>query len=306
MQDEVRSYHSVKNFYSRVTTKCATDFEALFDFYVFLAGPDAGHVTVQEAFHPFAHAISSRATKKEEDETLCFASILLMDIKPLLDAPEDKRMETFFDMVGTVNSTIIFNTFPRLTTPGYRWAPKSFLGQSQHLSTVSNARSWEVKRSDGQVKPGGGLLVKFPGAELHISMTGSYLGPNFYLVPKKSSTWYIVRLQKNAEGNFLSWRDATPYAILSFEDIHKDSPQSQAIVAIIQNREAKGRIVVEPVARAIIEVVDDATVARLRNFARPYLESEKKFSDMEGEDPFGSIYPVSGVVHGRKQKWCVM
>jgi hypothetical protein len=52
MWDEVRSYHSVKNYYSNMATKCATDFEAVFEFYLFLTGPDV-HMTVLQAFYPF-------------------------------------------------------------------------------------------------------------------------------------------------------------------------------------------------------------------------------------------------------------
>jgi hypothetical protein len=303
LEDEARSYASVKHFYSNLIHNCATPFETLFEFYVFL-GTKPDDITVDMAFSPFVDAICHRATKQPEDETLCFTALLRLDVDALLKAPDNRRMEKFFDLVGTLDSEIIYNTFPRLQTPGYRWAPRSFIGQAYSLSPILNARSWENERPSAEIRPGGGLLFISPGALLDKQMTGPHLGTEFYFTHGKPSTWYHIRLEPDHDGQCAQWKADAEYAIITFENVNKDSPPSEAVLGIVESTDDEDRITVEPVSRAKMTVPDQALLKKKKSLAAQYLKGTKKFKEIEKS--FKGVYPVSGERLKGKQKWCVM
>jgi hypothetical protein len=305
LEDDVRSYASVKHFYSNLIHRCSTPFQTLFEFYVFL-GTKPDDVKVDAAFSPFADAICHRSTKQPEDETICFTTLLRLDVDALLKAPDNRRMETFYDLVGSFNPEIIYNAFPRLETPGYRWAPQSFIGQSYSLSStgISNARSWEVERPPATVRPGGGLLVTSPGAFLNPMMTGPHLGTEFYFTGEDLSTWYLTRLEPDHEGKYSTWKAKTFYAIISFEELHEYSPPTEAIVVRMEETEDGEGIAAVPVSRAKVSVPDQAALEKRKLLAGPYLKGAlQKFKDIE--ESFEGVYPVSGECL-KEQEWCVM
>jgi hypothetical protein len=137
-------------------------------------------------------------------------------------------------------------------------------------------------------------------------MTGPHLGTRFYFVSEKSSTWYSIRLQTNAEGEYSTWNENTSYAILSFEKIRRDSPPSEAIIGIVKATDEGGCITIEFLSRAKVEVPEQTSLKELKDLSGPYLAGEKPIPTEGEEDPFGRIYPVRGVRLESKQKWCVM
>ncbi|KAK0496942.1 hypothetical protein EDD18DRAFT_182173 [Armillaria luteobubalina] len=77
------------------------------------------------------HALVKRTTSRKEDETLAIASLLAVDVSKLLDvSTQEERMKTLLLELRFIPSGIIFSTGEKLTEPGFRWAPRSFLGQA--------------------------------------------------------------------------------------------------------------------------------------------------------------------------------
>ena len=138
-------------------------------------------------------------------------------------------------------------------------------------------------------------------------MTGPHLGTEFYFTLEKSSTWYLVRLDPDHEGQYYEWQSDAHYAIISFEKISKDSPISSAVLGIIESTDDENCITVTPVSLAKVEVPEQGLLKKLKSTAAPYLKGIKTFK--EGKEKlklFKSIYPIRGERLGSKQKWCVM
>jgi hypothetical protein len=125
LKEEAATFKSVREYYSTISNRWTWASDSIFDFYVFVTGPDV-ESSAESAFHPFANAIRSRSTKRAEDETLCFASILHLDVAHSLPYQMKAAWRSVWrnysriEMVGKLDSTIIFSEFPRLTTPGYK------------------------------------------------------------------------------------------------------------------------------------------------------------------------------------------
>lgn len=79
----------------------------------------------------FQTSVRHRRVSFAVDEPICAATILKLDIGRIAEATtRDARMEMLWQSVNDtkrgIPDDIIFNEFPRLSMPGYRWAPSSF------------------------------------------------------------------------------------------------------------------------------------------------------------------------------------
>ncbi|KAL6307915.1 hypothetical protein BKA93DRAFT_26621 [Sparassis latifolia] len=81
-------------------------------------------------------SLQYRATSKAEDEPVCLASLLGLDVRSVLVHSSAKRMRQLYLLIGTFPATIIFTTGrsalrfndgARLQERGFRWAPASYL-----------------------------------------------------------------------------------------------------------------------------------------------------------------------------------
>ena len=72
-------------------------------------------------------AMSHRSTSREDDETICIATFMGMDPTPLLDTLPQYRMTTLLQNLPSIPKSTLFARGPRLQTPGFRWAPLTFM-----------------------------------------------------------------------------------------------------------------------------------------------------------------------------------
>ena len=86
------------------------------------AGPSQIHLA--DAIHMVSH----RVTSWIEDEAICFAIILDMDVSKVLRADRASRMETLVRMWKVVPRGLLFIPGPRMELEGLRWMPRSLLG----------------------------------------------------------------------------------------------------------------------------------------------------------------------------------
>lgn len=146
--------------------------------------------------------INNRVTTRQEDETVCMATLLRIDThqlqaisspltsKQLRALPQaqreaeeqricDERMKFFLCQIQTFEANIIFNRLERIPSDGFRWAPRSFLGQSGSLITEipgpepsSGHTTGHILKSenpDTDTNPNTieGFIVEFPGIILN-------------------------------------------------------------------------------------------------------------------------------------------
>jgi hypothetical protein len=62
-----------------------------------------------------------------DDESLAIATILGIDLAPLLEVNGDERMMKFWKMAKHVPRSIIIDSSPKFPVDGFRWAPKSMM-----------------------------------------------------------------------------------------------------------------------------------------------------------------------------------
>ena len=77
-----------------------------------------------------ASALEKRSTTRLTDEPICIATLLKLDLRIILDAPEVQRMQRLWDLISAacvLPRAILFASGPKLSQPGYRWALSSFL-----------------------------------------------------------------------------------------------------------------------------------------------------------------------------------
>ena len=130
---------------------------------------------------PILAAVRIRNTTKKKDETVCIATLLGLPSERLLRITKEttgrdvceQRMEELIAMIEKLPQGLIFNTMERLTTPGYRWAPRTFLGQRLSDELIARPANDDefLMDDDGLFLPGHGLMVHFPAYLL--TMSGS-------------------------------------------------------------------------------------------------------------------------------------
>lgn len=147
----------------------------------------------EEDFTLLVPTINNRVTTRQEDETVCMATLLRIDThqlqaisssltsKELRALPQiqreaeeqrvcDERMKFFLCQIQNFQANVIFNRFERIPSDGFRWAPRSFLGQSgDYVTEVPGPESSEdaeaqILKSDNTVE---GLVVEYPGIILN-------------------------------------------------------------------------------------------------------------------------------------------
>ncbi|KAI9728374.1 MAG: hypothetical protein M1828_003774 [Chrysothrix sp. TS-e1954] len=125
-------------------------------------------------------AVQWRRSAKVKDETLALAILLGLDTDAIVDLhsrfndwpPDDPKVERCMRILldslnskGAIPAGMIFLPGEKLSAPGYRWAPRSWLSdQGQPRPDLS-----ECQRSDERTRlqESNGLMVSFPGFLLH-------------------------------------------------------------------------------------------------------------------------------------------
>lgn len=79
--------------------------------------------------------LQARQTTKEEDEPVCLATLMGVD---LLKFPGLPSLEQIFGDLPELPEDLIFAPGPRLPARGWRWAPSTFLSQSLHEFELSS------------------------------------------------------------------------------------------------------------------------------------------------------------------------
>jgi hypothetical protein len=81
--------------------------------------------------------LTLRTTQKPEDEVICIATLLDLDLKIILETPKSERINKLFLLQGNIPSNIIFGRMQRMDVDGFRWAPKSFMTKAFYRGTTN-------------------------------------------------------------------------------------------------------------------------------------------------------------------------
>lgn len=130
-----------------------------------------------------------RQTTKAIDEWTCFSTILGHDVTAILQAEPSQRPAIALGQQIFFPKNIIFNSGPRQSTPGLRWAPKSFL-RPPRSHDVGSAGA--VGSESEAMCTSEGLFVRLPAMEL--SPPSPALQGAFEVYNPEANSWLRVVL----------------------------------------------------------------------------------------------------------------
>ncbi|GAM40005.1 hypothetical protein TCE0_034r12015 [Talaromyces pinophilus] len=192
--------------------------------------------------------MANRKTSKTKDEPVCIATILGESPEPILQfRTGDERMQCLLRMIGSFPRELVFNELPRLPFEGFRWAPRSFIGQSKSIWARNEGLS-ENRKSDKLSTYGklrhhkrGGYLMQFPGIILR---QGSAAPERIFAVESTTdqSIWYGVFLAPDDRDDYPGWNSTQTHAIVLSGEVPNDGQEVAAIFGIVRQRDEGVRI----------------------------------------------------------------
>lgn len=145
--------------------------------------------------------IQGRTTSRSEDEALCIASTLGVDVSAMLQvATKEERMIVLLQTLEYIPRSVLFTPFKRSFPAPFRWAPQSFLdaGRNAHL---------QDDRKKARVIDDG-LVTLAPGFELTVdwdSMPDDDSGAYKYF--STGDATMRIELGRPGEQPRTAWRD---------------------------------------------------------------------------------------------------
>ncbi|KAL4778184.1 hypothetical protein BJX76DRAFT_362966 [Aspergillus varians] len=201
----------------------------------------------------------ARTTTKRSDETVCIATMLEINPKPLLDIPGkkkpdgisreaktvwesktcDERMEKLLQIIGSLNARILFSNLPRMKTEGFRWAPRSYIDRP-NLEVAGHKSDRTHKLDDAVVKPDrGGVSVKCAG--MILSPLGLPTTSGAFSVEDCKKFQFTLTLKPEEDDDKLTppaLSGDIEYVVLSYigipEDDQRPQRQTEAILGILE------------------------------------------------------------------------
>ncbi|KAL8832286.1 MAG: hypothetical protein Q9170_004943 [Blastenia crenularia] len=164
LMDQVLEIHNTDVGRDYLALDVATAYGKLRNFfhgYIEAAGPDLA--TVEEA-------LQYRSVSVPTDEPLLIAGLLQLDLSYVLNGPESTRMQRLWHLMPLapkgIPPNIIFRPELRLSEPGFRWAPQTFLA----FKNPRNAIGLSIADPEDHrvLLTPAGLETRFAG--LHIEM----------------------------------------------------------------------------------------------------------------------------------------
>lgn len=181
-------------------------------------------------FRRLTQAMSHRSTSKQEDEAICLASIMNVDVKSVIRFNSvNERMQAFYSLIPELPSNILFHRGDRLglQADGLSWAPTSFLS---HMSGRSTLMALPVASA---VRDYNGIHVKFQGYILSDVQLPENLGDS-----------YILREDDNSQPLIYGMPD-TAYNTTIREEYLKHLRESKAFDQLI-GRTERPAIIINP------------------------------------------------------------
>jgi hypothetical protein len=135
------------------------------------------------------HIISAckhRATSVVEDEALCLATLMGLDVQRVLGHHPKLRMQAFWGMLEDVPSDILLHNGEKMSKEGLRWAPKTLLISPSSSNFNHKGRYAPIRSTIGvpfaHITSKG---LKFQQSGLVFNVYETYLGTALWLIDDK-------------------------------------------------------------------------------------------------------------------------
>jgi hypothetical protein len=135
-----------------------------------------------DRFYALYSSLAFRTTSVLEDEPLCLATLFGFQVSAVADGKtHEGRMLKFWAMFNELPAEIMDHYEARMTVPGFRWAPRSFVSDEEDLFPYSN-KMIRHGRWKPAVRTDQGLRVEARGYYLHVR-DAPLIGPIFVRHP---------------------------------------------------------------------------------------------------------------------------
>lgn len=266
-----------------------------------------------------------RTTSHPEHETLALATLLNVDASNFADAGlvvKDKkdvsneiiegRMKMLWSRLdelfpGSIPAGVIFLPSPRLSLPGFGWAPKTWMSGRE----VEYPDPLSMIAKPGRLIAGKGLLVEYPGFLLHSENMSSIMMDEkpYFRFPSDNTLheWYTVSkadsmVEASYEGDRgkLNRRTFKPFAIILSRQRPRAIPEIGLLVEIDDH--TTERVLGEQKESKIFNVSIVFRVSIKRDVGEDLLRNWEAHlrSPANGSDNL-----ICGEVLDADQKWCV-
>ncbi|KAF2135512.1 uncharacterized protein K452DRAFT_313931 [Aplosporella prunicola CBS 121167] len=253
--------------------------------------------TIQEPrfdtrFQKIVAAVQNRSTSKPEDEPICMASLLALDLKQILSAKGvDERMMKFYRLLHEIPTAIVFAEFGlpdflsrNITSAPYRWAPRSLLSLDRPMEI--NIALSAMRFADPPLP----LLGKCEDDGLHIEHPG-FLFEDMGPVTFARETALLDTGEGSLYRLSLALSDSSPLTIGPVERcaliFKTDICSDVAIVALESER------VLEAGMCFCVAILGHGTV------------TPQSASELSGRDGSTGLQALRGCSTKRDQQWCI-
>ena len=114
----------------------------------------------------YRYVLETKSTSREEDQALCLASMMGLDMQQIAEAKREEKMKVFWSLLTKLPIGILFSKAKRkLTFEGFRWAPTSFLEVNAYWMGPVELHEKAISRS---VSDNSGLKVSAPSIFLEL------------------------------------------------------------------------------------------------------------------------------------------
>jgi hypothetical protein len=151
----------------------------VFDLRTFIFTEVSGAIYTLRMFNVYSHcskridylmkALQWRSTSRAEDEPVCLATLLDLDVMDILNASGNRRMQKFVEMQKVFPRNVLFCRCKRLQLIGFRWVPVTWTSVYDAIDV--DKETYTLAQYDDE-----GLYVKGPGFLFDIGMDSEDTG----------------------------------------------------------------------------------------------------------------------------------
>ncbi len=193
-------------------------------------------------------SISLRGTSRSDDETICIATFMGVDPTPLLDTLPQDRMTMLLRNLPCIPKSTLFSYGPRQQTPGFRWAPLTFLAPHGVRNRLAFPTTYAAEPKTRVPVPiqflhqqGLGLAVFFSG--IRFAVRPEIPTPENFSVVMPDGTGYLVEFHDSDLDQ--SWAETSPdnfsgSAAIMFSDPNFDYCSDALLVEMLGQESKEG------------------------------------------------------------------
>lgn len=148
------------------------------------------------------NACQFRNTSEHQDEAFCLAIILGLDTRSILAASQEDKWQTFLLLQKTFPKDLLFSSGPRMSKPGFRWAPMNFIRRpATTTATLLLSMGTGQASSSGLSLSSHGFIFKTPNAAFRSEH------PSFWILCQDKQKWYMVAHRTVKDDGQMPWNE---------------------------------------------------------------------------------------------------